>query len=114
MIPASLSLFSYPLDTHPIDQILKRLVQLYGNKPVVDVDIFEVIHITQAVINGLDLELAPWVRLELEDLAAERQVFRDSLEAPILAGRVELAAWKLRVRRELVDWPTFNWRPFMR
>lgn len=59
-------------DTYAVHQILERLVEFYGNKSFVQVDVFEVIHVAQTVVNGLDSELAARVRLELEDFASDR------------------------------------------
>ena len=81
-----------PPTTHPVDQVLEGLVEFYGHELVVQVDEFEVVDVAETVVDGLDAELAPRVGLELEDLAADGQVLGHPLEAPVLAGRVELAA----------------------
>lgn len=67
------------------------MFQLDGNESLVNIDIFKIINIVQAVVDGLDLELAPRMRLQFEDFASDGEVFVDALESSILAERVKFA-----------------------
>jgi len=78
--------------TYPVDQILQRLVQLYGNESVVNIDNLEVVHIAQTVVDGLDAQLASRMSLQFEDFAPDGQILGHPLETAVLAHWVKLAA----------------------